>query len=118
MDDYTWRKRLEERRNRRKRERYFAVFFLIALICAFFFYIGVYTKTPNYAMQTAQKALNDNDSTTFNRYVDLIALTSKAYDDLTVDIFKYDTKLSERERALFENFYVLIRPQIAQVQLK
>lgn len=114
MDDYTWRKRLEERRNRRKRERYFAVFFLVALIGAFFFYIGVYTKTPNYAMQTAQKALNENDSNTFKRYVDLVALTSKAYDDLTVDIFKYDTQLSERERALFENFYVLIRPQIAQ----
>ena len=114
MDDYTWKKRLEARRNRRKRERYFAVFFLIALICAFFLYIGVYTKTPNYAMQTAQKALADNDSDTFRRYVDLVSLTSKAYDDLTVDLFKYDTQLSDRERSLFENFYVLIRPQIAQ----
>ena len=114
MDDYTWRKRLEARRNRRKRERYFAIFFLIALIGAFFLYIGVYTKTPNYAMQSAQKALTENDSNTFNRYVDLISLTSRAYDDLTVDIFKYDTQLSERERSLFENFYVLIRPQIAQ----
>ncbi len=114
MDDYTWKKRLEARRNRRKRERYFALFFLIALIASFFLYIGVYTKTPNYAMQTAQKALSENDFYTFNRYVDLVSLTSKAYDDLTVDIFKYDNQLSERERSLFENFYVLIRPQIAQ----
>ena len=65
-------------------------------------------------MKTAQQALDDNDSSTFKRYVDLISLTSKAYDDLTVDLFKYDTNLSDRERSLFENFYVLIRPQIAQ----
>ena len=114
MDDYTWKKRLEARRRRRKRERYFVVFLLISMICSFFFYIGVYTKTPDYAMKTAQAALNDNDSDSFKRYVDLVSVTSKAYDDLTVDLFKYDTQLSERERSLFENFYVLIRPQIAQ----
>ena len=114
MDDYTWKKKLETRRKRRKRERYFVIFFLIALILSFFIYIGVYTKTPDYAMQTAQKALTENDSNSFNRYVDLLSVTSKAYDDLTVDLFKYDTQLSERERSLFENFYVLIRPQIAQ----
>ena len=114
MDDYTWKKRLEARRRRRKRERYFVVFLSVAMICLFLFYIGVYTKTPDYAMQTAQKALNENDADVFNRYVDLVSVTSKAYDDLTVDLFKYDTQLSEHERSLFENFYVLIRPQIAQ----
>ena len=114
MDDYTWKKRLEARRRRRKRERYFVVFLLIAMIFSFLFYIGVYTKTPDYAMKTAQKALNENDADSFDRYVDLVSVASKAYDDLTVDQFKYDTKLSERERSLFENFYVLIRPQMAQ----
>ena len=114
MDDYTWRKRLEQRRRRRKNERYFVVFLLISIICSFFFYIGVYTKTPEFATQSAQKALVENDSNSFNHYVDLVSVTSKAYDDLTVDLFKYDTQLSERERSLFENFYVLIRPQIAQ----
>lgn len=114
MDDFTWRKRLEDRRKRRKRERLFVLFFIIAIIASFFLYIGVYTKTPDYAMKTVQEALKDNDSDTFGRYVDLISVTSKAYDDLTVDLFKYDTQLSDRERSLFENFYVLIRPQIAQ----
>jgi len=65
-------------------------------------------------MQSAQKALIEHDSNSFNHYVDLVSVTSKAYDDLTVDLFKYDTQLSERERSLFENFYVLIRPQITQ----
>ena len=114
MDDYTWKKRLEARRRRRKNERYFVVFLLIAIVFSFLFYIGVYTKTPNYAMETAQKALIDNDADTFDRYVDVVSVASKAYDDLTVDQFKYDTQLSERERSLFENFYVLIRPQMAQ----
>ncbi|MBR1398282.1 MAG: hypothetical protein IJ563_12230 [Selenomonadaceae bacterium] len=114
MDDYTWRKKLEARRKRRKRERLFVVFIFVLVLCSFFIYIGVYTKTPDYAMKTAQKALAENDSATFERYVDLVSVTSKAYDDLTVDLFKYDEQLSERERSLFENFYVLIRPQIAQ----
>ncbi|MBR1730059.1 MAG: hypothetical protein IJ728_11115 [Selenomonadaceae bacterium] len=114
MDDYTWKKRLEARRKRRQQERYFVVFILVALVCSFLLYIGVYTKTPDYAMKTAKAALIDNDSEEFNRYVDLVSVTSKAYDDLTIDLFKYDKRLSDRERSLFENFYVLIRPQIAQ----
>ena len=114
MDDYTWRKKLEARRKRRKYERFFVVFLFFAMICSIFYYLGVYTKTPDYAMLTAQKALAENDTETFERYVDLTSITSKAYDDLTGDFFKYDTQLSERERSLFENFYVLIRPQIAQ----
>ena len=114
MDDYTWRMKLEARRNRRKRERLFVVFLFFAMICAFFYYIAVYTKTPNYAMQSAQKALVENDVEKFEHYVDLVSITSKAYDDLTGDFFKYDKQLSERERSLFENFYILIRPQIAQ----
>ena len=114
MDDYTWKKKLEERRKRRKRERLFVVFLFIAFFCCIFLYLGVYTKTPDYAMKTLKKAITENDVDTFNRYVDLVSVTSKAYDDLTVDLFKYDKQLSERERSLFENFYVLIRPQIAQ----
>ena len=114
MDDYTWKKRLEARRKRRQQERYFVVFILVALVCSFLLYIGVYTKTPDYAMKTAKAALIDNDSEEFNRYVDLVSVTSKAYDDLTIDLFNYDKRLSDRERSLFENFYVLIRPQIAQ----
>ena len=43
---------------------------------------------------------------------------ARAYDDLTGDLFKYDTQLSPSERLLFENFYVLIRPQMCQGAVK
>ena len=77
-------------------------------------YVFVYTKTPTYAMRSAFSALSDNDMETFRRHVDLPSITSRAYDDLTLDLFKYDKQLSEHERSLFENFYVLIRPQMSE----
>ena len=77
-------------------------------------YFLVYTKTPGYAMETAYEALLEDDIKTFERHVDLPSITARAYDDLTLDLFKYDKQLSEHERTLFENFYVLIRPQISQ----
>ena len=66
-------------------------------------------------MITAYKA---GDANTFRRHVDLNSVTLKAYDDLTSDLFKYDTQLSDRERSLFENFYVLIRRQMCNGAVK
>lgn len=112
MDDYTWRKRLEARRRRRRRERIFALGFLLAIISGLFLYFFVYTKTPEYAMREMVTAYRAGDADTFRRHVDLNSITAKAYDDLTSDLFKYDTQLTDRERSLFENFYVLIRRQM------
>ena len=64
------------------------------------------------------QAFKENDVTDFRSHLELPAITAKAYDDLTVDLFKYDTQLSERERSLFENFYVLIRTQMCQGAIK
>ena len=118
MDDYTWRKRLEARRKRRQRERLFVlgVFFLI--LCGIFFYFSVYTKTPEYAMREMFEAYKTGDMKTFRRHIDLNSITLQGYDDLTGDLFKYDTQLSDRERSLFENFYVLIRRQMCQGAVK
>ncbi len=114
MDDYTWRKRLELRRKRRKRERLVAFFLFATVLGCLVWYLFVYTKTPTYAMRSAFSALQDNDIETFRRHVDLPSIMSRAYDDLTYDLFKYDKQLSEHERSLFENFYVLIRPQMSE----
>lgn len=92
----------------------FAVFLFASIFVSLLWYFLVYTKTPGYAMETAFEALNDDDIQTFERYVDLPSITARAYDDLTSDLFKYDKQLSEHERSLFENFYVLIRPQMSQ----
>ena len=118
MDDYTWRKRLEARRRRRQRERLFVLFLLLLALSGVFLYHSVYTKTPEYAMQEMITAYKSGDAETFRRHVDLNSITLKAYDDLTSDLFKYDTNLSDRERSLFENFYVLIRRQMCQGAVK
>jgi len=112
MDDYTWRKRLEQRRRRRKRERMFVMGIFLSAIFGVFLYFSVYIKTPEYAMREMVTAYRENDMQTFRRHLDLNSITARAYDDLTGDLFKYDTQLSDRERSLFENFYVLIRRQM------
>lgn len=114
MDDYTWRKRLEARRRRRQHERLFVMFLFVTAITFAFLYFTVYTRTPEYAMRELVTAYQAGDAKTFRRHVDLNSVTLRAYDDLTSDLFKYDTELSERERSLFENFYVLIKRQMCQ----
>ena len=118
MDDYTWRKRLEARRRRRQQERLFVLALLVMALTAAFLYFSVYTKTPEYAMREMVTAYRAGDAETFRRHVDLNSITLQAYDDLTSDLFKYDTQLSERERSLFENFYVLIRRQMCKGAVK
>lgn len=118
MDDYTWRKRLEARRRRRQQERLFVLFLLVTALTFTFLYFTVYTRTPEYAMREMVTALKDGDAKTFRRHIDLNSITLKAYDDLTSDLFKYDTQLSDRERSLFENFYVLIKRQMCNGAVK
>ncbi len=118
MDDYTWRMRLEARRRRRRQERLFALVFFGVILFGMFLYNSVYTKTPEYAMREMVDAYRAGDAETFRRHVDLNSITLKAYDDLTSDLFKYDEQLTDRERSLFENFYVLIRRQMCSGAVK
>lgn len=118
MDDYTWRRRLEARRRRRQRERLFVLTVLFIFLSFALLYQAVYTKTPEYAMREMVDAYRAGDVETFRRHVDLNSITLKAYDDLTSDLFKYDTNLNDRERSLFENFYVLIRRQMCAGAVK
>ena len=118
MDDYTWRMRLAARRRRRQQERLFLAALFVMALTAAFLYFSVYTKTPEYAMREMVAAYKAGDSSTFKRHVDLPSITLQAYDDLTSDLFKYDTQLTDRERSLFENFYVLIRRQMCKGAVK
>lgn len=112
MDDYTWRRRLAARRRRRRIERAIVAFLVVVGLSFGVWYFTSYTKTPLYAMTTALEELQNNDAENFKNRLDLGTITARAYDDLTVDMFKYDTQLSAHDRTLFENFYVLIRSQM------
>ncbi len=118
MDDYTWNTRVEKRRQRRRTERRIVLFVLIIILSSVIWYFTSYTKTPIYAVNKIFESIANEDVTNFNKHVDLTMVTTQAYDDLTGDLFEYDTRLSMQERLLFENFYVLIRPQMCQGAIK
>jgi len=99
-------------------ERLFTLFVFLVISGLALAYFAIYTKTPEYAMRQMVEAYRAGDNATFRRHVDLNSITLKAYDDLTSDLFKYDTNLSERERSLFENFYVLIRRRMCNGAVK
>ena len=116
MDDYTWQKKIRERKFRYRRS-------LLSLILLIIFALGlgtgmwyffIYIRTPEYALKQLQSAIEKKDSAAFSRYVNLDLLTAKAYDDLTLDLFSYDSSLTPQTKALFEKFYVLVKPQLAQ----
>ncbi len=90
------------------------LFMIIWALSGVIWYFTSYKKTPAYAMNEFAALIHTNDAEKINRYVDLPTVTARAYDDLTGDLFKYDTQLSLEERLLFENFYVLIRRQMCQ----
>ncbi|SHK91591.1 hypothetical protein SAMN05216582_1245 [Selenomonas ruminantium] len=114
MDDYTWQKRLRARRSREHRRLYFGFFLLAAIIGATVWYFFFYIRTPEYALQQIQTAITEHDEETFKHYVNAELLSSRAYDDLTIDLFAYDSELTPKTRSMFEKFYILIKPQLAE----
>lgn len=118
MDDITWKRRLERRRRRRRNEWIVFSLFIVVVMSGVVWYVVSYTKTPSYALTEALASLHSDDTTIFQNHIDFDAVTSRAYDDLTGDMFKYDKHLSDHDRAVFENFYVLIRSQMCQGAVK
>lgn len=112
MDDYTWQRTLKKRRRKRHRQSFFLFLLLGSLIASVLWYFGVYTRTPEYALQQAMNAVKTNDAASFQKHVNLDLLTSNAYDDLTVDLFAYDSTLTPQTKVLFERFYIMIKPQL------
>ncbi len=118
MDDYTWKRKVTARRRRVRYERIFVLLLLIVGISYAIWDFTSRTKTPTYAINKIIESITIGDLDTFNKYVDLTPITTRAYDDLTGDMFKNDEQISMNDRILFENFYVLIRPQMCQGAMK
>ena len=116
MDDYTWQSRILERQRKNRRDKISIALLICIALCfgAWLWYFFVYTRTPEYALNGLQEAITQKDAAAFNRYVNMDLLTAKAYDDLTLDLFSYDASLTPQTKALFEKFYVLVKPQLTQ----
>lgn len=114
MDDYTWQKMLRQRRVRQRRHLYLLILLLAACIGTAIWYGFFYTRTPEYALKQLSQALDQHDSARFQKYVNMEVLASRAYDDLTVDLFAYDSTLTADTKTMFEKFYILIKPQLTK----
>ena len=112
MDDYTWKKKMQERRTRVKRERFLVLLLLVLSVGALLWYFALYAHTPEYAAKKMEQALKEKDLQTFQEYTAMDLLLSDAYDDLTIDLFQHDNTLNPQTKALFEKFYVLVKPQL------
>lgn len=113
MDDYTWQKKLRQRKVRQRRKLFLAFLFLAFFLGTAIWYFLFYTRTPEYTLNQITTAIKEHDPKTFQRYVNIDVLTSRAYDDLTVDLFAYDSALTPNTRVMFEKFYILIKPQLS-----
>ena len=114
MDDYTWQQKLRQRRSREHRHLSFVFLLAAALLGTALWYFFFYIRTPEYALDKVQTAIAEHDNETFARYVNQELLASRAYDDLTVDLFAYDAELTPKTRAMFEKFYIMIKPQMTE----
>lgn len=112
MDDYTWQKKLNERRRRSRRSATIIFLVIAAAIGAVVWYFFIYLRTPEYALSEARAAFTEHDTARLERYVDMGLLTSRAYDDLTYDLFAYDSTLTPASRVMFEKFYLLVKPEL------
>lgn len=114
MNDLEWKRILATRRQNRHYEGIAVLFLFVVFLASFIWYLFIYTKTPEYALKETYAAIKDGDVQTFKHYVNLPALTENAYDDLTVDLFAYDSTLTDSTKVLFEKFYILIKPELTK----
>ncbi len=114
MDDYTWQAMIQRRKARRQQMLIAIPLLLACAIGTLIWYFGIWRRSPEFATQAAVAAAKEHDAATFQKYVNLDRITEGAYDDLTVDLFAYDSTLTESSKVLFEKFYVLIKPQMVE----
>lgn len=112
MDDITWKKKLRQRRTRIIRRLFLFFLLICAAAVAAFWYFFIYVRTPEYALKQLSTAIENRDEDAVKRYVNFSVLSSRAYDDLTADLFNYDATLTPATRANVEKFYVLVKPQL------
>jgi hypothetical protein len=89
------------------------VLFIFALILGLWlWYYFVYTRTPEYTLRSLSDACARHDSAAVLNGIDLDRVLSRAYDDLTDDMLRYDAALTAESKAQYEQFYDIIKPHM------
>lgn len=114
MGKSDFQRRIEARRHRQRREMVLVIGGFALLLGTWLWYYFIYIRTPDYAVRQLADAALRCDSIVVDRYVAFDRILSRAYDDLTEDLFLYDAALTEETRSRYQKFYRDIKPQMVQ----
>ena len=83
------------------------------LIClgagGIYWYLMVYMKTPEYAVQKIETSLEQHDKVTFHKYVDTTPLLEDAYDDLVAGLMDTQQPMSEESRMVVGDIVKMLK---------
>ena len=114
MESRSLRSRVRRRRDQEKRKLLLVLFAFALVLGLWLWYYFVYTRTPEYALRAVADACKRCDISAVQRGVDVDRTLSRAYDDLTDDMLRYDASLTAESKADYERFYDVIKPQMLE----
>ena len=114
MESRTFQHRLRQRREQDKKKSMFVLLAFALVLGLWLWYWFVYTRTPEYAIQSLAEACGRHDAAAVRRTVNLDRTLSRAYDDLTDDMLRYDAALTAENKVQYEQFYDVIKPQMLE----
>lgn len=114
MESRTLSSRVRQRRNNEKKKVLLILFLFALALGLWLWYCFVYTRTPEYALRAVADACKRHDAAAVLQGVNLDRTLSRAYDDLTDDMLRYDAALTAENKAEYEQFYNVIKPQMLE----
>ena len=114
MESRSLQHRLRQRRDQDKKKALVVLLAFALVLGLWLWYYFVYTRTPEYAVRSIAEACARHDAAAVQRYVNLDRTLSRAYDDLTDDMLRYDAALTAENKVQYEQFYDVIKPQMLE----
>ena len=114
MESRSLQSRLRRRHERDKRNMMIVLFLFALVLGLWLWYYFIYTRTPEHALRSLSDACGRHDVAAVLSGVVLDRVLSHAYDDLTDDMLRYDAALTAENKAQYEQFYNVIKPQMME----
>lgn len=114
MESRSLQHRLRQRRDQERKNALLILLAFALVLGLWLWYCFVYTRTPEYAAKSVAEACARHDASTVQYYVNLDRTLSRAYDDLTDDMLRYDAALTAENKVQYEQFYDIIKPQMLE----
>lgn len=77
-------------------------------------YFGIYTKTPEYAIKKIEEAVSAHDQGQFDKYVDVQRITETASEEFLEGMMDADLGLTEEARSAVANFAQMFKMSVSK----